>query len=359
MKSDIVYGLVSASWPAILMDESGAVHNVNPVAVRTLGPTMADGTGTLQALWLSENQGTAAELLARCGGQAVVNLPLRLLGKNRAQLSYQASICTIQDEGKKYFLFQLFPEAPAGTPATAPAPATASPAPVAAAAAGDNKNPSAEANLAHKQKLDCALQLARTVSLDFNNALTIILGHTSLLLSKADPNNPWRNSLLEMEKSAAKAAEIANDLAAFSRQEKEVKTQATGNLNQLLQRNVDAFRGTKLNKEVAWTMQLERKLYQAKFDEAKLQQAFVEIMQNAIEALGASGRIIITTKNIDLTEPTQDRNVRNSPRGLMCARRFRTAGVASKRKFCRAFSSRFLRRSGAARGSDWCAFMGW
>ena|ERR1700722_6606251 len=319
MKSDIVYGLVSASWPAILMDESGAVHNVNPVAVRTLGPTMADGTGTLQALWLSENQGTAAELLARCGGQAVVNLPLRLLGKNRAQLSYQASICTIQDEGKKYFLFQLFPEAPAGTPATAPAPATASPAPVAAAAAGDNKNPSAEANLAHKQKLDCALQLARTVSLDFNNALTIILGHTSLLLSKADPNNPWRNSLLEMEKSAAKAAEIANDLAAFSRQEKEVKTQATGNLNQLLQRNVDAFRGTKLNKEVAWTMQLERKLYQAKFDEAKLQQAFVEIMQNAIEALGASGRIIITTKNIELTQPTQDRNAQLAAGTYVCA----------------------------------------
>ena len=38
-----------------------------------------------------------------------------------------------------------------------------------------------------KQKLDCALQLARTVSLDFNNALTIVLGHTSLLLGKAEP----------------------------------------------------------------------------------------------------------------------------------------------------------------------------
>ena len=49
-----------------------------------------------------------------------------------------------------------------------------------------------EAGLAHKQKLDCALQLARTVSLDFNNALTSILGHTSLVLSKMEPDNPWR-----------------------------------------------------------------------------------------------------------------------------------------------------------------------
>ena len=47
-----------------------------------------------------------------------------------------------------------------------------------------------------KQKLECALQLARTVSLDFNNALTSILGHTSLLLSKAEAGHPWRHSLL-------------------------------------------------------------------------------------------------------------------------------------------------------------------
>jgi hypothetical protein len=34
------------------------------------------------------------------------------------------------------------------------------------------------------------LQLARSVSLDFNNALTSILGHTSLLLAKVESNNP-------------------------------------------------------------------------------------------------------------------------------------------------------------------------
>ena len=307
MKSDIVYGLVSASWPAILLDETGTIHNVNPVAVRAFGQTMADGTGTLAALWLPSNAGTAADLLARCGSQAAVNVPLKLLGRNKAELSYRASVCTIQEDGKKYFLFQLFPEAPATT--------AASSAPV---GGGDTRSFTAE-GLAQKQKLDCALQLARTVSLDFNNALTIILGHTSLLLNKMEPTNPWRNSLLEMEKSAAKAAEIANDLAAFSRQEKEVKGQVSGNLNQLLQRNVDAFRGTQLKKEVGWVMQPERKLYMAKFDEAKLQQALVEIIQNAIEAIGPVGRIMITTKNIELTQPTQDRNAQLAAGTYVCA----------------------------------------
>ena len=113
MKSDIVYGLVGATWPALLMDEAGAIHNVNPAAVRVLGPSMADGTGTLPALWRPDNQGTAAELLKRCATEAAVNVPLKLLGKKGESLSYQASICAIQDEGKKYFLMQLLPEAPA------------------------------------------------------------------------------------------------------------------------------------------------------------------------------------------------------------------------------------------------------
>jgi nitrogen-specific signal transduction histidine kinase/ActR/RegA family two-component response regulator len=303
MKSDIVYGLVSATWPALLADEAGAIHNVNPAAVRAFGPGMSDGTGTLAGIWQPENAGTAAEFLARCAGEAAVYAPMKLLGKKGASLGYAANVCTILEDGKKYFLMQLLPEAAAGagTPA-------------------ESKGGTMEAGLAHKQKLDCALQLARTVSLDFNNALTSILGHTSLVLSKMEPKNPWRASLMEVEKSAAKAAEIANDLAAFSRQEKEAKSQASGNLNQLLQRNVEMFQGMKLDKEVSWVPQLERRLYMAKFDEAKMQQALMKIMENAVEALvGTHGRIILTTKNIELTQPTQDRNAQLAAGTYVCA----------------------------------------
>ena len=80
------------------------------------------------------------------------------------------------------------------------------------------------------------------MSLDFNNALTSILGHTSLLLSKAEPGHPWRHSLLEVEKSASRAAEIANELTMFSRQEKEARRAPPGNLNAVVNRCVDFFR---------------------------------------------------------------------------------------------------------------------
>src|SRR5690606_10191579 len=117
-------------------------------------------------------------------------------------------------------------------------------------------NPLVETSLMQKQKLDCALQLARSVALDFNNALTIILGHTSLLLSRMASDDPMRHSLIEMERSAERAAEIASDLAAFSRQEKEGKAHSAGNLNVIVRQTCELFH-TRCGPEVAWKLELE------------------------------------------------------------------------------------------------------
>ncbi|MGD0253162.1 MAG: ATP-binding protein [Verrucomicrobiota bacterium] len=162
-----------------------------------------------------------------------------------------------------------------------------------------------------KQKLDCALQLARTVSLDFNNALTSVLGHTSLLLSKAEAGHPWRRSLMEVEKSAEHAAEIANELQTFSRQEKETHRAPPGNLNEVANRCVEFFRNAQ-GAKISWNVQLEKSPFGVRYDEAKVQQALTKILENAVEAVGdgRKGQITVQTRNVELIEPTQDRNVR-------------------------------------------------
>ena len=245
---------------------------------------------------MDENDAAPREFLSRSAQSNTGPAPVRFLGGGGGNLSFQASVCPVEDETGKLLLLQLLPQA-------APA---------------EGKGAAAEAGLAHKQKLDCALQLARTVALDFNNALTSILGHTSLVLSKMEPNNPWRHSLMEVEKSAAKAAEIANDLANFSRQEKETRVQQAGNVNVLLQRNVELLQSTPLDKQVEWSFQLERRLYSAKFDEAKMQQALLKILENAVEALGPRGRITLQSKNLELTQPTQDRNAQLAAGSYVC-----------------------------------------
>ena len=70
---------------------------------------------------------------------------------------------------------------------------------------------------------------------------------------------------------------------------------------------------------MTWKLQLDRKLFTAKFDEAKMEQAFIKIIENAIEALGEPGYVTVQTRNLELAEPTQDRNAHLAAGAYVCA----------------------------------------
>jgi two-component system cell cycle sensor histidine kinase/response regulator CckA len=287
MKPDVVFILENAGWPALLLDGTGVILRANPAAVKIFGPALDSATPLLSAIWSAENGTTPEQFFAQQELSPAETVALKFLVKGGGTGVFSTAICPFSQEGEKFFVFQATPEA---------------------AAAGGAKNPALAASFAQKQKLDCALQLARTVSLDFNNALTSILGHTSLLLGKAEPGHPWRASLLGVEKSAERAAEISNELAAFSRQEMETPRVAPGNLNVVANRCVEFFRNAS-GAAVVWKLQLEKGLFAVRFDEAKLQQALTKVLENAVEAATGGGQITVQTRNLKLTEPTQDRNV--------------------------------------------------
>jgi two-component system, cell cycle sensor histidine kinase and response regulator CckA len=296
MKPDFAFLLDQAAWPAFLVDDSGTIRKANHHAVQILG-TVMEGESTLSAsVWAAENNQTAEEFLTRVDLSSAPMRVLQFRVKGGQTMPFNTFICASPREGRKFHLFQLFPvtvqqpappihPVPPAEPSTATAPAA-----------------SLAAQLAHKQKLDCAMQLIRTVALDFNNALTSILGHTSLVLSQVDPAHPWRDSLIEVEKSAGRAAEIAGDLADFSRQDKDESNQAPGNLNRVLRHAVALFQKPE-NVGIHWTFQLEKQLFTVTFDEAKMQQAMIRLLENAIEAVGSQGRITVRTLNHSFSEP--------------------------------------------------------
>ncbi|MBN2290875.1 MAG: response regulator [Pirellulales bacterium] len=290
MKQNTDFLLDHAAWPAILVDQSTTIRCANQAAIATFGATLENETPPLSSIWSSENTASPEQFINRAERSVTMAVPLKFKVRGGSSLGFHAYISPCEQEGKKTFIVQLLKELPAAISSTS------------CATPGSQ---SIEAGQAQKQKLDCAMQLIRTVVLDFNNALTSILGHTSLLLHLMDSNHPWRHSLLEVEKSAEKAAEIAHDLAAFSRQEKDTRSMATGNLNSLIRRVVEIFQ-TPGSPELKWTMDLENRLYAVQYDEAKMQQAFVKIIENAIQAVGADGHIVIHSKNMDLAEPYHD-----------------------------------------------------
>jgi len=345
MKPEIVFGLESAAWPALLLNAGGAVLRANAAATGVFGAALAGDSPQLAAIWSPENGVAPEDFFALWEQTPTVTADLKFRATNGRTVPFTAVICTFNSEGRKWFVLQLLPAVAAATaPAPAPAVPAAAPAPVPA------RTTSEAGSMLLKQKLECALQLARTVSLDFNNVLTSILGHTSLLLSKAEEGHPWRHSLMEVEKSALRAAEIAHELTVFSRQEKEGQRAPPGNLNLVVSRCVDFFRGEH-GAKIAWKLQLERGLYLARFDEAKVQQALTKILENAVEAIaGKDGQIFAQTRNVDLAEPTQDRNVHLAAGTYVCIEIGDSGPGIEAEVLPRIFEPFFTTKSGSHRG---------
>ena len=249
MKPEVVFGLEEAAWPALLVNaerrgadvQRGGENGFWRAAGRQSGRSgrhlvAGERPRRKRIFWRGGNsrRPPLVELKFRAAGGAETKILRGRLpaGERRRTNGLCCNCCRCRQ----------FPQ-----PAVPPE----SPTEFRTASTGD---------AALKQKLDCVLQLARTVSLDFNNALTGVLAHTSLLLGKAEPEHPWRRSLLEVEKSAARAAEIASELAQFSRQEKETRRAPAGNLNAVVSRCVDFFRTRQRAAAGSWKLTPEQPL---------------------------------------------------------------------------------------------------
>src|SRR5438093_4306253 len=76
-----------------------------------------------------------------------------------------------------------------------------------------------EDQLRQAQKIEAVGRLAAGVAHDFNNILTVITGHSELLLKQMSPDDPRRKSAEQIEKSAYMAAALTRQLLTFSRKQ--------------------------------------------------------------------------------------------------------------------------------------------
>ncbi|MDA1275202.1 MAG: PAS domain S-box protein [Verrucomicrobia bacterium] len=157
-----------------------------------------------------------------------------------------------------------------------------------------------EALLRQSQKMEAAGQLAAGLAHDFNNIMTIIQVHTSLLLSSPETHEKARTSLGKVLEASERAAKLTRQLMAFCR--KQVIERRFLNLNGVIE-NVGEMLGDILGKQIAVSHQLAPDLPSISADVSMMEQVLVNLAINARDAMPAGGLLSIRTSCLQMESP--------------------------------------------------------
>ena len=152
--------------------------------------------------------------------------------------------------------------------------------------------------LHHSQKLEAIGRLAAGVAHDFNNMLTAIEGYSELLLNKLDPHAAEYAHASQIRRAADQAAALPRQLLAFGR--RQTLEPRVVDLREVL-RNIDELLRSIVSARVRLeTVTTEPAL--AYVDPDKLEQALINLVVNARDAMPEGGRVSISIGTEDVDE---------------------------------------------------------
>jgi PAS domain S-box-containing protein len=169
-----------------------------------------------------------------------------------------------------------------------------------------------ETELHQAQKLEVVGRLASGVVHDFNNLLTVISGHTELLLAALAADDPRREFATEIARAASDAAALASQLLAFSRRQEPAPEVL--DLNALVLATARMLRRL-LGEHIRVETELEPQLGAVRADPLQVQQALLNLPVNARDAMPHGGCLRLRTANVFWSEPGDERGVVAAPGG--------------------------------------------
>jgi len=154
-----------------------------------------------------------------------------------------------------------------------------------------------QAQLLQSQKMESVGRLAGGVAHDFNNNLQTILGYVDIALETIGPDDPVRESILEIRRAGLRSADLTRQLLGFARRQT-IRPEVI-DLN-------DAVSGTLrmlsrlIGEHIDLTWVPGHGVWQVKIDASQLDQILANLAVNARDAISGSGKIEIRTDNFVL-----------------------------------------------------------
>ncbi len=155
--------------------------------------------------------------------------------------------------------------------------------------------------LLQSQKMETIGRLAGGVAHDFNNLLTVIQGYSDLLIRQIPPTSPWRSKLEQIQRAGKRASLLTSQLLAFGR--KQILMPTTVDLNGVIG-DLQSMVQRLIGEDIALQTKLAPDLRSVTADRGQLEQAIMNLVVNAREAMATGGQLTITTRNGHI-DPTQ------------------------------------------------------
>jgi PAS domain S-box-containing protein len=156
-----------------------------------------------------------------------------------------------------------------------------------------------EAQLLQAQKMDAVGRLAGGIAHDFNNMLTVIEGYNRMILDELSAVDPLREYADEVHAAAERAGALTNQLLAFSR--RQIIQPRIINVNTCITQ-VEKMLRRLISEDIELVLNLQPQIGNIKADSSHFEQAIVNLVVNARDAMPTGGRVIIETTEVQLDE---------------------------------------------------------
>jgi len=173
-----------------------------------------------------------------------------------------------------------------------------------------------EAQLRQAQKMEGIGQLAGGVAHDFNNLLAVMRGNADLLLMETEQHSPETNDCLKQIAAAAeRAAALTRQLLIFSRKQ---TLQAQPLVLNGLVNNLTKMLKRVIREDIRLECRYEEPLPFVQADPGMLEQALLNLVVNARDAMAGGGRLLITTEKVSLDSNHAQRNTEARAGEFVC-----------------------------------------
>jgi two-component system cell cycle sensor histidine kinase/response regulator CckA len=150
-----------------------------------------------------------------------------------------------------------------------------------------------EGELLKTQKLESIGILAGGIAHDFNNMLTAVMGYITLAKMQLTPESKTAGFLIEAEKASMRAKELAQKLLTFSKGGEPIKRRAQ--ISGLLKQTIAQVLG---DDPLRYDLTCPDDLFLVEFDPTQIEEAFRNILINAMEAMPQNGCVHIRVENV-------------------------------------------------------------